>query len=348
LINKKGTVNDYKMEEQTNNPMSPSLTAARLIAIFVCLLVATLAVMGMCSLFGQTSLTWPVLELRLGRLIAAALVGAGLSVGGMALQAILRNPLAEPYLLGISSGAGVGVLLGMATVGFFPIWMISIPAPVFAFFGAMVTCVVVYLIAQQRGRLNAQSLILSGVIVNVFNGAVMLTINLYISRYQIVEFSQWMMGEINELTSPVTLGICAGCILVGWFWLFLRSAAYNALALGDDVARSMGVSVGQLRIETFVFVSLMAGASVALAGPIGFVGLIIPHISRLLLRADFRVLMITSGFIGAIFLMIVETTCYALAPSLQVASIPVGIVTALCGGPFFLMLLRRGLRRGTI
>ena len=328
--------------------MPPSLTAIRLIAIFLCLLGATLAVMGMCCLFGQTSLTWSVLKLRLGRLIAAALVGAAPSVGGMGLQAILRNPLAEPYLLGISSGAGVGVLIGMATVGFVPVWMISVPAPVFAFAGAMITCVLVYLIAQQRGRLNAQSLILSGVIVNVFNGAIMLAINLYISRYKIVEFSQWMMGEINELTSHMTLKICAGCILAGWLWLFIRSAAYNALGLGDDVARSMGIAVGRLRIETFVFVSLMAGAGVALAGPIGFVGLIIPHISRLLLRADFRVLIITSGFIGAMFLMIVETACYALGPLLQVASIPVGIVTALCGGPFFLMLLRRGLRRGSL
>ncbi|MCK5114084.1 MAG: iron ABC transporter permease [Phycisphaerae bacterium] len=336
------------MNEQTNNPLPPSLTPLKLVVIFACLLGATLAVMGVCVLFGQTSLTWLVLELRLGRLIAAALVGAGLSVGGMALQAILRNPLAEPYLLGISSGAGVGVLIGMATVGMFPLWMASVPAPMFAFVGAMVTCVLVYLIAQQRGRLNAQSLILSGVIVNVFNGAIMLAINLYISRYQIVEFSQWMMGEINELTPRTTLGICAACILVGWAWLFIRSAAYNALGLGDDVARSMGISVGRLRIETFVFVSLMAGAAVALAGPIGFVGLIIPHIARLLLRADFRVLIITSGFIGAIFLMIVETACYALAPLVNVASIPVGIVTALCGGPFFLMLLRRGLRRETI
>jgi iron complex transport system permease protein len=331
-------------KEITTKSAPPTLTARNLWILSGALLAATVLVCGVCSLFGQADLTWLTwFTLRLPRLVTAAAVGAALAAGGMALQAMLRNPLAEPYLLGISSGAGVGVLVGMALVGTLPAWLSPVEVPGLAFLGAAFTCIAVYLIAQRRGRLDSLSLILSGVIVNAFNGAVMLAINLYINPYKIVEFYRWMMGDITERDWTWPLMVCATFILVGWAVLFIRSARYNVLGLGDDVARSSGVSVGRLRIETFVCVSLMAAASVALAGPIGFLGLIVPHLCRLGIRADFRVLIIASGFAGAMFLMIVETICYSLAPYVQVASIPVGIVTALCGGPFFLLLLRRKL-----
>ncbi len=317
-----------------------ALTSTRLFRLGGILLAVTIVTAVVCSLFGPMGFSWGM-AYRLQRLAAAAMVGSALAAGGMGLQAILRNPLAEPYLLGISSGAGVGVLAGMSLLGSVPAWLAWSPIPLLAFIGALATCTAVYLIAQRRGRLDAYSLILSGVIVNVFNGALMLVINLYIKPYQIIEFSRWMMGEVSENVNRGTLIVCCLCIMTGWLVLLLRSADFNALALGDDVARSVGVSVARIRLETFLCVSLMAGAAVALAGPVGFIGLIVPHICRMLMRADFRVLVIASGFIGAIFLMIVETLCYSLAQYAQVAVIPVGIVTALCGGPFFLVLLRR-------
>ncbi|MCD4823880.1 MAG: iron ABC transporter permease [Phycisphaerae bacterium] len=330
------------MTEIATDKAPPVLTGRKLLVLGGCLLGATVVIGLACSLLGQAELTSLVWSLRLTRLASAALVGAALAAGGMALQAMFRNPLAEPYLLGISSGAGVGVLLGMSMAGaILPSWF---GEPALAFAGAMLTCGVVYLIAQRRGRLDSYSLILSGVIVNVFNGAVMLAIHLYVDPYRIAVFSRWMMGEIPETTSTGVLLVCAVCILAGWAVLFLRSAGYNALGLGEEVACSSGVPVGRLRIETFVCVSLMAGAAVALAGPVGFLGLIVPHICRMILRADFRVLIIAGGFAGAIFLMVVETACYCLGPFVDVAAIPVGIVTALCGGPFFLVLLRRQLR----
>ncbi len=325
-------------------PKTPTpLSARRLLTLVILLAAATLVAMGVCTLFGQARLTWGTFWLRLDRLTAAALIGAALAAGGMALQAMLRNPLAEPYLLGISSGAGVGVLLGMAMVasGVLPGWLAAAGQSGMAFLGAAFTCGLVYLVAQRGGRIDGYSLILSGVIVNAFNAALMLSINLYIEPYMIVDFARWMMGEVPEVAGDIERLIAAVCILGGWAILFFRSSGFNALGLGDDVAQSAGVNVARLRVETFLLVSLMAAASVALAGPIGFLGLIVPHIVRLLLPADHRILILASGFAGAIFLMVVSTACMTLAPQADVAYIPEGIVTALMGGPFFLLLLRR-------
>jgi iron complex transport system permease protein len=214
-----------------------------------------------------------------------------------------------------------------------------------AFVGAAVTCAVVYLVAQRRGRIDGYSLILFGVIVNAFNTAVMLSINLYVEPYQIIDFSRWVMGEVPDTADGMELAAAAVCVLAGWSVLFLRGAWFNALGLGDEVAQSSGVRVARLRLETFALVALMAAASVALAGPIGFLGLIVPHIVRMVLPADHRVLILASGFFGAMFLMAVDTACNALAPHVQVAVVPVGIATALMGGPFFLVLLRRRMGR---
>ncbi len=279
-------------------------------------------------------------QARLVRLAAAGAIGIGLAVAGMALQGLLRNPLAEPYILGISSGAGVGVMLGLAAAGWaaLPAWATT---PVLAFVGAVLTSGLVYLIAQRRGRLDPYSMILSGVIVNAFNGAIMLTIYLYVDPYRIADFARWGMGQIPDTIELTTLGICCGCILVGAVAITLRGAAFNTLALGDDVAASAGVAVHRLRLETFAFVALMTAAAVALAGPIGFVGLIVPHICRMIFGPEHRRLAIFSAIFGAAFLILAEMLCRRAGPWIGVSLIPVGILTALSGGPFFLVLLRR-------
>jgi len=280
---------------------------------------------------------------RLYRLLAAAVVGAALAAAGAALQGQLRNPLAEPYILGISSGAGVGVLLGLALTGRYllPSYLTT---PVLAFVGAVVTCAAVYAVAQRRGRLDPYSLILSGVIVNSFNGAIILSIYLYVDPYRIPDFAYWAMGRLPDSTDVTLLIVCSACIVAGWAILTVKGAAFNVLGLGDEVASSSGVAVHRLRALTFACVGLMTAAAVSLAGPIGFVGLIVPHICRMVVGADHRRLILTSGVAGALLLVGAETLCRSAGPWIGVSLVPVGIVTALCGGPFFIYLLRRRFR----
>ena len=334
---------------------APALSSRRLAAHLGLMLAALLLVGFACSLVGQ----YPVLryvrwrlwlsqvwQARVVRLAAAAAVGGGLAMGGMALQGLLRNPLAEPYILGISSGAGVGVLAGLAASSWMalPSWATT---AVLAFIGALLTSGIVYGIAQRRGRLDPYSLILSGVIINAFNGAIMLTIYLYVDPYRIADFARWGMGEIPDGIDLVTLGVCGGCIVLGCICIFLRAAAFNTLGLGDEVAASAGVAVQRLRLVTFAAVALRTAAAVALAGPIGFLGLIVPHICRMLFGPDHRRLAVFSVFVGGIFLILAETLCRTAGLWIGVSKIPVGILTALAGGPFFIYLLRRRFREGS-
>lgn len=333
----------------TDLPDNQSGLSARKLAICGGVLVAaTVAVALGCSLFGEVSLTWHTWQARLLRLLAAATAGAALASAGMALQGLLRNPLAEPYVLGISSGAGVGVLLGMALAGrmAMPSWAVT---PVTALIGAMATCALVYGIAQRRGRLDPYVLLLSGVIVNAFNGAIMLAIFLLVPPRTIASFTVWAMGGVNEklaITNTPLLGAGAAVVAAGWAVLIMRGAAFNALGLGDDVAGSIGVAVGRLRLETFFVVAVMTAAAVMLAGPIGFLGLIVPHICRMIVGADHRMLAVVSGFGGAMFLMIADTLCRLAGGWLRIGEVPVGILTAMTGGPFFIYLLRTRLAGG--
>ncbi len=322
-------------------------TLGRLVAWSLVGLVGTAVVALACSFVGPFSLpddqpfwTHPIWQARVVRLAAAGVVGAGLAIGGVALQGLLRNPLAEPYILGISSGAGVGVLLGLALAArvALPGWLTT---PVLAFVGAVATCAVVFAVAQRRGRLDPYTLILSGVIVNAFNGAIMLTIHLYVDPYRVAEFVRWGMGDVPDTLSTIRLGVASGCVLAGGLALLWRGAALNTLGLGDDVAASTGVGVDRLRVEVFGAVGLMTAAAVALAGPVGFVGLIVPHVLRMLLGPDHRLLTLAGAFGGAVFLMLAHALCVAAGPLLNVDAVPIGVVTSLCGGPFFIALLRR-------
>jgi iron complex transport system permease protein len=319
------------------------VTGVRLGAYVLGLGAATVLVGAACSLVGVTSLSdvnefiW---RLRLLRLGAAATVGAGLAVAGMALQGLLRNPLADPYVLGVSSGAGLGVLVGLALADWrvLPGWL---GMPALAFVGAALTCAVVYGIAQRRGRLDPYVLLLSGVIVNTFNGAIMLGFYLFVKPYVVSDFIVWAMGNLTDRVPPNVLPLAAGLVVLGWASVVFRGAHFNALGLGDEVAASSGVAVHRLRVETFLVVSLMTAAAVALAGPVGFMGLIAPHVCRLIVGPDHRLLAVVSGFAGAMFLMVADTFCRTTGEWFGLSDIPVGVVTALCGGPFFIYLLRR-------
>lgn len=319
-------------------PEPKPLTPRALLLTAAILTVAAVVVGGVCCLFGPVPLSRGVFAVRFSRILAASAIGAGLAVAGMALQGMLRNPLAEPYILGISSGAGVGVLVGTALLGQF-----AFGTRFLAIFGALATCIVVYGIAQRRGRLDPFVLLLAGVCVTMFNGAIMFALLLFMKPDDLLRFVRWGMGDVPQWawSQPGFLGVCAAVVLAGWAILLLRGKAMNALGLGDEVAGSVGVSVQWLRIETFVVVSLMTATAVSLAGPVGFVGLIVPHICRLIVGPDHRRLALYSGFVGAIFLMIADTFCRTFGPWVGIGKIPVGVVTALCGAPFFIILLRR-------
>ena len=320
-------------------------TARKLLLCLLVLLFALVAAAAACSLLGQYRLTANIWRIRLFRAAAAAVVGAAMAVGGTALQGLLRNPLAEPYILGISSGAGVGVLLGLALAGrlLLPNWATT---PVLALAGAVLSSVIVYGVAQRRGRLDPYILLLSGVMVNIFNGALIMLILQFTKPTDMVHFIGWGMGKVPEWLwqEPTLLAVSAVAVAAGWCAVFMRGAAFNALGLGDEVAASCGVSVHRLRVETFIVVSLMTAMAVALAGPIGFVGLIIPHVCRAFLGPDHRLLVIVSGFAGAIFLVAADTLCRMMDKWLGMGELPVGIVTAMAGGPFFIFLLRRRFR----
>ena len=345
------------MDDRTDM-LKPSLGPAALGGWFLVLLVFLVGLIFACSMIGRNPVpfqwgwriwAWglwesPIWELRVFRLLAAGAVGTGLAVAGLALQGLMRNPLAEPYVLGISSGAGVGVLLGgtLGVVAHLGVWA----TPALAVAGAVVTSAIVYGIAQRRGRLDPYVLLLAGVIVNIFNGALILGILQFVKQEEMIHFIGWGMGQIPEWLwfKPGLLILCWGMVLFGWAVLFVRASAFNTLGLGDEVAASSGVAVHWLRLETFLIVSLMTSAAVALAGPVGFVGLIVPHVCRMIFGADHRRLTIICGFGGAFFLIIADTLCRLLGEAFHLGELPVGVITAMVGGPFFIVLLRRRMR----
>jgi len=320
----------------------PNAVTGRKLLLWAAGLSLALVVLALlCSLVGQYRLTREIWLIRIYRGAAAAVVGVSLAVAGLALQALLRNPLAEPYILGISSGAGVGVLCGLAlaTHLVLPEWATTSGL---AMVGGLVTAVVVYAIAHRRGRLDPYVLLLAGVMINVFNGALILVILQFTQKDEMIKFIGWGMGKVPEWiwNEPNLLVVSAGAVLVAWLAIFARGAAFNTLGLGDAVASSAGVSVHSLRIQTFVIVSLMTAVAVSLAGPIGFLGLIVPHVCRMLLGPDHRLLVIVAGFGGAMFLIAADTLCRLIHIWTGMGELPVGVITAMAGGPFFIYLLR--------
>ncbi len=325
-------------------PAANDITLRRLAATAGILAGLLTAAILACSLIGQGGLSWGIWKFRMLRTLAAAVVGAGLATAGVAQQSLLRNPLASPFILGISSGAAIGVLVSM-TVFQTAVWWAG--APGLALGGGLVTLAVVYLLAQRRGRLDPYSLLLTGVIVNAFNGAIMLLLQLYATPYVRSDYITWAMGQIPESPRLYLLCSTAGLTLIGWVYLLGRANAFNVQSLGDDVATSSGVNVALLRLCTFAAAGLMTAAAVALAGPIGFVGLIVPHLCRLVLGSDHRRLVIAAGFVGAMLLVVADTFCRSTVLWFG-GELPVGVITALSGGPFFLVLLRRQIRKVAI
>jgi len=280
-----------------------------------------------------------VRDIRLPRAILAGMVGAALALAGLGFQAISRNPLADPTILGVSSGASLGVtiatLLGLA--GPF-----GNPAVVtlFAFAGALLAAVGVYAIAQVDGRLPITMLLLSGVIVGLFFASCVMLIMALLAPAELQGVVFWLMGNIGPAGGRA-LAVLALILAIGAGVLWRQAARLNLLALGEEQAFQLGVEAERVKRTVFVIASLITGAAISAAGSIGFVGLIVPHAVRLLLGPDNRQLVPAAALLGASFLMLADLVArIVMAP----AELPVGVITSFCGAPLFVYLLRR--RRG--
>ena len=278
-----------------------------------------------------------VLRVRLPRVLLGALVGASLAVSGVLFQALLRNPLADPYVLGVSGGALVGGILVMSLGASFGLGQYAVPPGAFA--GAIITTVVLYAVAGVRGRVSATNLLLTGVVFNAFASAAIIFLVSAAGQTEGARIFLWLIGSLSASRVDAASGVALSLFLAGGLAFALPAArSLNLLALGEESARQLGVDVSRQQRVLLIATSLMVGAAVSVAGLVGFVGLIIPHLLRLLFGPDHRLLIPAAALGGATFLVLCDTVARTVLGGRE---LPVGAITALAGGPLFLYLLRR-------
>ena len=281
------------------------------------------------------------LGLRGGAVLAAGTLGAALGLAGLALQSLLRNPLAEPFVLGVSSGAGFGVAVVLAGG-----YLLAVPAVRFggeaggAIVGAGVTLALVLWLGRSREGHDPTRLVLAGVIVGAIFASATMLVEQMVPHGLRSDLVSWMAGRLPEIQRSEPLAMLGVAVVVGGIFLARKSGALDVACLSDDEARSSGVDLAVLRRELFLVGGVLAALSVAYAGPIGFVGLIAPHAARRLVGASHRALVPASALAGAVLLVLAD--CARQFIDLGTGRLPVGVVTALAGGPAFLWLLRRG------
>ncbi|UCG55619.1 MAG: iron ABC transporter permease [Phycisphaerales bacterium] len=338
--------------------MRQLLTPKKLIVRTLAATILLLIIVLMCSLIGAEKISLRAvlggagtaeqvnpdyeifMHFRVPRVILAAIVGAALACSGVVLQGLLRNPLADPYILGISSGAGLGAIVAVLSGFTWTLWGRS-PIAVFAFVGALGTVWLVWFIGRLTGRFHVTGLLLAGVVVNAFFSAVIMFLTSIAKSQQVHSTIFWLMGNMTE-EDFLVLWIGAGCVLAGTLALFYISPQLNALSFGEEDARSMGVNTSKTQMVAFAITAFVTAVAVSLSGLIGFVGLVVPHGVRLAAGPDHRQLLPLSAVVGATFLVVADTLARTIVAPAQ---LPVGVVTALVGGPFFLVLLVRYSKR---
>jgi len=334
--------------------MAEILTPKKLVIEIIICLSVLIVIMGFCALKGTQNIslakvyTGPgqipgqnidyeiFVGVRLPRVILAALVGAALASCGVVLQAILRNPLADPYILGISSGAGLGVIIAFLSGVTWSFWGGS-PIAGFAFAGSIGTVWLVWSVGHFTGKYQVTSLLLAGVVVNAFFSAVIMFLTSIASSEQVRSTIYWLMGNITE-KDPSVLWISGICIISGIVGLFSICHKLNILTFGEEQAKDLGVDTAKTRAVAFGFAAFITAIAVSLSGLIGFVGLIVPHAVRLVFGPDHRRLLPLSAIIGSAFLVIADTLARTI---FGLEQLPVGVITAIVGGPFFLVLLAK-------
>lgn len=284
---------------------------------------------------------WPdnyetiVFQMRLARVILAALVGAGLAASGVVLQGLLINPMADPYILGISQGAALGATAAMLSLG--GLLALGIyTVPLVAFLGGLVTSIVVYNLARVGNRVQMSTLLLAGIAVGLFLSAITSYI-MITSGQNVHHILFWMIGGFAGRGWDHVM-VLLPYIITGYSIMHLYARRMNVILLGEEPAQHLGIDVERMKKVLLTAATLTTASAVSVSGVIAFVGLIIPHAVRLMVGPDHRVLLPTAALTGAIFLIIADALArVAAAPE----EIPVGIITALCGGPFFIYLLRK-------
>lgn len=298
-------------------------------------------VLGVCMLMGASGIGLPdwsqpagqaVLQLRFTRVLAGFVIGAALSCAGVIMQALLRNPLAEPYVLGVSSGAALGAA-GAIVSGLAALSRLAVPGC--AFVAASATLVVVYAVASEGGRPSLYTLILSGVMVSAVCSSLLMFLVSVAPVEGMHSILWWMLGNLDVSSYPL-LATTGGIVLAGFTGIWLLAPELNALTLGHDMAHFLGIRVRLAIGAGLLLATLITAASVGVSGLIGFVGLIVPHVMRALVGPDHRRLIPAAALGGGAFL----AACDAFARTVMAAEIPVGVITALVGGPFFIVLLR--------
>ncbi len=274
-------------------------------------------------------------QVRLPRILTAMLVGAGLAGAGAVMQGIFRNPLADPGILGVSAGGSFGAVLAFTTgLAMGGLWIV----PIFAFMGGMVASLVVYLLSLDRGRTNVMSLLLAGIALNAFLSALISLLVLMTDDYsETLTILQWLIGglagrgwrHVTVIFIPILFGLAA---------IYAYSRDLNLLLLGEETAQGLGTNVARTRLILLAVSALLTSVAVSMVGPIGFVGLVVPHMLRLIIGPDYRVLLPASALGGAIFLMLADTVARMFMFNQEM---PVGVVTGILGAPFFLYLLWR-------
>lgn len=329
----------------------PKNLLLRLAAVSAVLLVSLAASIFMGLSLGSTHAGWdsvihtllgrsdsdPMLQaiiwrIRFPRALLAALVGAALSAGGLVFQALLRNPLAEPYILGISGGSAIGAIIGII-LGFsrFP------GVTGMAFAGSMGTLILVILLSSGQSILKKDSLLLAGVMVNAFCAAVIMFLVSMTQDSRLHNILFWLMGDLT-MSDLKQIGILAAILIPGFILIFCLSHAMNLLLMGREMAMSTGLQIKTITFMLLVTTSLMIGATVSQCGLIGFVGLVIPHLLRMMLGPDHRILVPACVLGGGAYMVI----CDLLARTLpQQGEMPAGVITALIGAPLFIGLLKR-------
>jgi iron complex transport system permease protein len=273
-----------------------------------------------------------LLQIRLPRILLAAAVGASLAAAGASYQALLRNPLAEPYLLGISNGAAVGTMVALVFFGAHE-WS----RPVMAFAGALIATLAVYRLARGRAGASPERLILAGVIVTTFLSSAIVFITTLMDATRIRSFTFWLLGDLSGATTSM-LAVAVVVSVIGVVVLTAYARPLNLLMLGERDAFDLGVEVGRVRLIVFLAAGLLVGTSVASSGSVGYVGLVVPHLVRLSLGSDNRMTIPAAALSGAIFVVVADTVARTvIAPR----ELPVGAITALIGAPLFIYLLKR-------
>lgn len=283
----------------------------------------------------DSSLTTIIWQIRLPRVLLATLVGATLSLGGLVFQALLRNPLAEPYILGISGGAAIGAIIGILMgLARFP----GVTATAFA--GSMLTLILVLIMSSGQTVLKKDSLLLSGVMVNAFCSAVIMFLVSLTQDARLHNIIFWLMGDLS-LSDMQQVALLTAMVLPCFILIFLLSHSMNLLLLGKEAAQAMGLNIKAITVTLLVVTSFMVSTTVSHCGLLGFVGLVMPHLLRLLMGPDHRILVPACIFGGGAYMVLCDVLARVLPDQ---GEMPAGVITALIGAPLFIILLKRSNR----